>query len=116
MALEIFGAVATRRWAVLRLRQDGRAFALRAREVGIDVVDEDRHAVDDPRHGRPPACAFARLAMAPRRLVIGGWRREHDHAVAGLHLAVRESAVVFHAASLDEAEHTCEPVERRETV
>jgi hypothetical protein len=78
----------------------------------VDVIDVHEHAVDDPRHARPLARAVARLAMTARAFVVGRGSRQHDQAVAGLHLAVREPAFVHHAAQLDEPERAGEPVER----
>ena len=68
--------------------ENRRTGSFRARKVSIDIVDEDEHAIDDPRHRRPFARLLAGLSMSLRALVVRRGRREHDQSARDLHLAV----------------------------
>jgi hypothetical protein len=78
----------------------------------IEIPHVHEHAIDNPGHLRPFASLFAYLAMTSRTVVVGRGRREHDHPVAGGHLAVRETPVGPDLAiCFLEAECAREPVE-----
>src|SRR5207302_6858007 len=117
MALEVFGAVALPVLVSFDLGDDRSPSSLCLREMGIDVVDVDQHAVDDIGHRRPPLCRLAGIAMVTRCLVIGGWAGQHDDAVARLHFAMAQPAVLAqHAGALREAKRGRQPIHRGGTV
>jgi hypothetical protein len=70
LASEVFGAVALPVLIRFNAADDGSAALLRPREVRVDVVDVDQHAVDDVWDGRPFLSGLTGLSMVPRRLVV----------------------------------------------
>src|SRR4030088_1841225 len=94
MAFQVFGAVALPILTRFDAADDGSPVLLRPREVGIDIVDVDQHAVDDVRNRGPFLGRLAALSVVARRLIVGRWSGQHDDAVAGLHFAMAEAAVL----------------------
>src|SRR5262249_44787089 len=117
VALWIFGSVTATGKSIFELGQYRGTLAFRPLEVGINVWHVDQHAVDDPGNSRPPPRSLASFAMTPRPLVVGGGRRGHDKAVASIHPAVRQAAVLAeHARAFTKSESAGEPLERSDTV
>src|SRR3989442_1590737 len=86
-------------------------------EMGRDVVDVHQHAVDDVRHLRPSPRGLALLAMPLGAVVVGRRSSQHDQPLAGLHLAMTESAVsVEHPRALAKAKSLGEPAHRRGSI
>src|SRR5438105_4692619 len=105
MAFWILGTVALPVLIRFDIGEDGRASLLRLREMGIDIVNVDQHPIDDVGHCGPLLRRLTVLTMVPRSLVVRCRRRQHDEAVASLHLAMAEAAVlVEHSRALLEAE------------
>ena len=88
MSFKIFHPVSSPRGPLLDLGENRRTCGSCSFEVAIQVVDEDEHAVDNPRYGGPLACLFANLSMVFRTAILRVGGGKHDQSVTCLHLAV----------------------------
>ena len=114
MPFAIFGPVVPDAdYLIGRLRQDRGARLSGPREVQVDVVHLDEHAVDHVRHlGHLPRLG-RELAQALRAHVVGRRRREHDRPGSRLELRMRHGPVVVRESRLlAESEGARQPVDR----
>src|SRR2546427_7825148 len=119
MSFEVFGPVQPPDRVVLEIGKHGRALALRASEVTIDIVHVDKQPVDNPWDRRPLARGGARLPVMLRALVVRCRRRQEDPAFPETQLRVRDPPVaVLHPLvfALAETEGTDQPIDRRRGV
>src|SRR5438874_398153 len=114
VAFQVLGAVFAAVLVVLEWRQDCRATRAGTFEVRLRVVDVDQDPVDDVRDLRPPRRLRAFLTVPFRAVVVRRGRRHHDQPRAGLHLAMRQAAIVGrgHSRTLTKTENARQPVER----
>lgn len=70
VSLEIFRSVPSSGRTVFDLRKYRCSRRFGALEMGIEVVYQDHHSIDDPGHRRPSPGALAALAMAFGTFVI----------------------------------------------
>src|SRR2546425_3189686 len=116
MSFDVFGPVQAPDRVVLEIGKHGRALALRASEVTIDIVHVDEQPVDDPRDRRPLARGRARLPVMLRALVVRCRGRQEDPAFPESQLRVRDPPVaVLHPLvfAFMEPEGTDQPIDRR---
>src|SRR5947209_19856821 len=93
MSFDVFGPVQAPDRVVLEIGKHGRALALRASEVTIDIVHVDEQPVDDPWDRRPFARGRARLPVMLRALVLRCRGRQEDPAFPESELRVRDPPV-----------------------
>src|SRR2546430_5436136 len=117
MPLDVFDAVPLALLALLDREKNPLCRFLRPVKVWVDIVDVDEHAVDDVRDLGPALSLLAFLAVMLRPAIVGRGGGEHDHAVAGLHLAVAQPAVLAqHPGAFAKSERPGEPVHRRRSI
>src|SRR5438270_13747236 len=114
VAFEVLGAVPAAVFVFLERRQDCRATRTGTLEVRLRVVDVDQDPVDDVWNLRPPRRLHAFLTVPFRAVVVRRGRRHHDQPRAGLHLAMRQAAILGrgHSRTLTKTENARQPVER----
>src|SRR5437879_9598549 len=115
MSFDVFGPVQAPDRVVLEIGKHGRALALRASEVTIDIVHVDKQPVDNPWDRRPFARGGARLPVMLRALVVRCRRRQEDPAFPETQLRVRTPPfAVLHplASAPAETEGPDQPIDR----